>query len=106
MITISYHAKSQIETRAVCTVREVQEAVTQHLGGKQLKHREAKIIVKSLPSYVVLPDGSNGTIVIACVDTRTLVVKTVMLQRRSQVIRKSKVRSSEYIYLNISEVLK
>lgn len=91
MASLTFHARSQCKSRGV-SPREVLRAVEQ--VESQIKaasdQYEAKVVVKTLHGHVFLPDGSNGDTVIACVDTRTLRVKTVMLQRSTQVERKSK----------------
>lgn len=88
---LSIHASQQIATRHISTQEEVLQAVSRHashilrLAGRT---DEVKVIVRTYQTRIVLNDGSNGDVVLACVDCRTLVIKTVMLQRSSQVARK------------------
>ena len=91
IIRLSAHAESQIIGRQICTLDEVLSAVNRQADKIENKSAwQVKVIVKILPVRVALPDGSNGDLVIAAVDPQRQVVKTVMLERRSQVNRRSK----------------
>jgi len=86
---LSIHASKQIATRHITTEEEVLQAVARHSARIQRSRApEVKVIVRTFRTRIVLNDGSNGDVVLACVDPQTLVVKTVMLQRSSQVERK------------------
>lgn len=104
---LTVHAREQIEARkdgdilaypsgklikhvtGVVTPSEVIEVVNAKIPQvKQVRGYEARVIVKILQSIVTCEDGSNGDVIVACVDPSTLKVKTVMLQRKSQVQRK------------------
>jgi hypothetical protein len=110
MTTISKHAREQIALRRsgdvlrwptmeVLEHREDvfdQQAVFQAVAEKRgqisaAKAEEVRVIVCQLDVIIHAPDGSNGDLVIACVDRRSLTVKTVMLQRSTQVRRSDKV---------------
>lgn len=90
MIRLSRHAKEQCETRgfdpneveSICAGREAQ--IKKHSN----RTNEVRVVVKRYAAQQVCSDGSNGDIAVACVDTRNGVVKTVMLQRRTQAQRK------------------
>jgi len=106
MIQLTHHAKEQISARA--------EGDVYNWLGKHVKHvsnlisewevlsaceskaaeisahsREVRVIVKRLRAVVTAPDGSNGDLIVACIDPIGACVKTVMLQRNSQAKRKS-----------------
>ena len=90
-IILTNHAIEQINSRNICTPDEVLLAVNRH--SKEIEKSKAwqvKVIVKSLPRFIYLPDGSNGDIVIAAIDPGRLTIKTVMLERRSQINRHSR----------------
>lgn len=88
---LTLHAKQQIASRAVTTESEVLAAVNRHENAiRSSRAHEVRVVVKVLTASVYLPDGSNGDVVLACVDPSTVRVKTVMVQRRSQAIRKSR----------------
>lgn len=89
MARLTRHAQEQISNRPVVTEAEVLGAVlSKEREIVQARSTEVRVIVKTLKSKVRFPDGSNGDVVLACVDSRSLAVKTVMLQRASQVERK------------------
>jgi hypothetical protein len=88
---LSKHATERIDGRGITSDREV-NAVVSSYAAEIRQHQsefEVRVVVRSLRFKVSLPDGSNGDLVIACVDPRSLVVKTVMLQRRGQAQRKA-----------------
>jgi len=86
---LSIHASQQIATRRITTEEEVLQAVARY-SARILCSRapEVKVIVRTYRTRIILNDGSNGDVVLACVDPQTLIIKTVMLQRSSQVERK------------------
>lgn len=87
---LTYHAREQITSRGITTDSEVLDAVNQRVDQVSgSKSWEVKVVVKRLEAKVYCPDGSNGDVVVACVDPKNLAVKTVMLQRAAQVARKS-----------------
>lgn len=96
---LSRHAISQIKTRGestgLFTVDDVAAACQAAESGIRTckDAQEVRVIVRTVQGTVrlqdgsfgvFLPDGSNGQLVVACVDPRTLTVKTVMLQRVRQ----------------------
>lgn len=96
---LSMHAINQINTRGestgLFTVDDVTAACHAAESGikKFTDSQEVRVIVKTVCGSVrlqdgsfgvYLPDGSNGQLVVACMDPRTLTVKTVMLQRERQ----------------------
>lgn len=90
-VTLSFHARLQIANRAVVSEEEVLAAVSRH--ERTLSHAfapEIRVVVKTMKVSTYLPDGSNGDVVVACVDTRSLKVKTVLLSRSAQVERRSR----------------
>lgn len=87
-IRLSIHASDQIVSRGVTTAAEVLAAVSARQGViARQPVDEVKVIVKTFSAKVTCADGSNGECVVACVDARSGVIKTVMLKRRSQVQR-------------------
>lgn len=115
-ITITKHALDQIESRQegrafsregtflgvvrqVVTVDHVEAAVTQHLKRIQKsKAPEVRLVVRTFKAEVLCSDGSNGDVVLACIDPQTVTVKTVMLQRSGQVLHKIQTdKTAEYI---------
>jgi hypothetical protein len=95
---ITKHAEAQIIDRGVTTTAEVLTAVNAKLSQIRASRTwEVRVIVKRLRVQVFLPDGSNGDVILACVDPVTLNVKTVMLQRSAQVERKAKSGESSYL---------
>ena len=88
---LSKHAKTQIAARGVITEADVNRVIGALAPKIQALHvHEVRVIVKVFSSKIVCSDGSNGNLVVACVDGRTCVVKTVMLTRAAQVERKSR----------------
>jgi len=81
------HARAQLAARPACgTEREVLGAVDRRCFEISRSNRpEVLVQVKILGTQVAYPDGSNGDVVLAAVDPRTLKVKTIMLQRSTQV---------------------
>lgn len=97
-VHLGYHAQEQLLNRGIATPDEVLTAVNRVAGRVQSsKCSECRVIVKVFSRQYQLSDGSNGDVVLACVDPGTLKVKTVMLQRKSQVIRKSQEKSNDYV---------
>jgi len=98
MIELTLHASEQIQSRGVVTATEVLEAVRRNEDViSQSQSCQVMVIVKTFSGKICLPDGSNGDTVLACVDPRTMRVKTVMLQRSSQVERKRAAGEAEYL---------
>jgi len=106
MIELTYHAKEQISARREGDVynflgkhvRHVSNLISEWEVLSACQSREAEIInhstevrviVKQLRVVVTAPDGSNGDLVVACIDPISRRVKTVMLQRHWQAERKS-----------------
>ncbi len=89
-IRLSRHAKEQCDARGIASTEEVEAAVKKAAAkiGKS-NTWEVRVVVKQFSNKVSLPDGSNGNLVIACVDPQSGTVKTVMLQRESQTRRKN-----------------
>ena len=85
MVRMSRHAREQLASRAVVTEEEVIDACTK-VEGQIASSRDwqAVVVVKTLEQKVSFPDGSNGDMVVACVDPDSRVVKTVMLRRQEQ----------------------
>jgi hypothetical protein len=107
MATLTLHAKQQIvgrergylantgtRVKGIVSAAEVLRIVTgkeSQISKLASSTVEVRVIVKRLKYSVVTEDGSNGDLVLACVDTRTMAVKTVMLQRTEQAKVKCKV---------------
>lgn len=95
MVTITEHAKGQLQARGIATPDEVMQAVARHEGRiTRAKVSDVRVIVKRT-TYQFLADGSNGDVVVACV-TPSGIIKTVMLQRSAQVVGKSRDKSIVY----------
>jgi hypothetical protein len=93
-VTLSQHSKERILTRlnGLTDEAEVIRAVTRQLPAiLGIQAPEVKIVIKTLKVFLYLDDESNGDAVVACVDPRSLRVKTVMLTRQSQLKRMKKV---------------
>ena len=91
LFRLTRHAQEQIDTRGVTTGAEVLGAVNRYADEiENTREWQVKVVVKRLTAKVYLPDGSNGDVVLAAVDPGSGNVKTIMLQRGSQVERKSK----------------
>lgn len=81
----SPHARVALSKRPFATVEEILEAVIRcEPKIHRTKHFEALVVVKRFTHKVVCPDGSNGNLLIACVQPRDLYIKTIMLQRSEQ----------------------
>jgi hypothetical protein len=91
MFKLTFHAIQQILSRKVVDEAAVLDAVNKN-GAKIERlgksHNEVRVIVKTLKGRVVCPDGSNGNLVVACIDPKTQNVKTVMLTNSYQVNEK------------------
>jgi hypothetical protein len=87
-VSLSWHAKDQCKVRGI-DPREVLATVR---GWRREIERsgawEVRVVVGFYQVKQVCEDGSNGDLVLACVDPRNLKIKTVMLQRSSQAYRK------------------
>lgn len=95
---LTTHARQQIQKRPVVSDREVLAAVASKASEiAETDAYEVRVIVKTLPEKVYFPDGSNGDTVLACVDPDTMNIKTVMLQRSSQVERKRLEGDADYL---------
>ena len=93
MAFITKHAIAQCTARGVATPQEVLSRVNQvESTFRQVRVNEVRVVVKRI-EYTYLPDGSNGDCVLACV-TPDGIIKTVMLQRSSQVEHKSRTDTS------------
>jgi len=90
-IKISFHSNTRINTRfaGLLTEDEVTRAISSKADRISPNYPEAKVVVKSFGRKVFANDGSNGQHAVACVDTRTGTVKTVMLRRTGQLDRDS-----------------
>jgi hypothetical protein len=93
MFTISKHAREKIQVRKIASEREVLTALDKKtklikIAGNHVV--EVRVIVKRLSAVVYCPDGSNGNIVVACIDTRNNKVKTIMLTNTYQIKKKMK----------------
>jgi hypothetical protein len=97
VIRMSKHANEQCESRGF-DPNEV-SAVVNGKGERIQKSKswEVRVIVKVFRAILHLPDGSNGDCVVACVDPESRTVKTVMLQRRTQVEHKKHYREADYL---------
>lgn len=97
-VKLSRHAAEQCACRGIATPDEVLGACRGH--EREIEASEAyqvKVIIKRL-AYEIRTSGSEGSVVVACVDPKTLVVKTVMLERPIQVkYRAASGRTGEYI---------
>jgi hypothetical protein len=93
-ITFSRHARQQAKIRDsmadLSLVQRYAAEIAQHEDAL-----EVRVVIRK-HEYYALPDGSNGDLTIACVDPRSGIVKTVMLQRSSQSTRKNS-RETPYI---------
>lgn len=90
MYKITYHARQQILSRGVTSEAEVLSTIASKLNEiENVRFFEVRVVVKYLGKSVMCSDGSNGDVVLACLDPQRKTIKTVMLQRQSQLRRKS-----------------
>ncbi len=90
-VFFSKHATLQADARDI-NQAEVLEAVQKNadkIARMSSRTNEVKVIVKHT-KYTVARDGSNGDMIVACVDAKTGTIKTVMYQNQWQVSYKSK----------------
>lgn len=88
-VKLTLHAREQCHQRGFST-DEVESVVNKYASRiGESRSWEVRVVVKKLSGKVYLPDGSNGDVILACVDPVRMTVKTVMLQRYSQVVRKA-----------------
>lgn len=87
------------KVRQVVSEDQVNAAIEKNLQRiRRSQAAEVRVIVREFKVQVVCADGSNGDVVLACVDPRTVTVKTVMLQRSTQVAHKIRTgEDAEYI---------
>lgn len=93
MFELTQHAKRQIRERQVTSDEEVLTVLTRKenlFNTVNPRITEVRITIKKFSSVVVCDDGSNGDIVVACVDRASKRVKTVMLTNTYQVKQKMK----------------
>lgn len=94
MYNLTLHAKFQIAQRGITSESEVLAAIASKLNLiEKVRFYEVRVVVKRLPHCVTCDDGSNGDIVLACLDPQRKTIKTVMLQRSEQVARKAKIQN-------------
>lgn len=95
---LSKHAREQCGARGIATAEEVEAALRGHEREiSQSQSWQVKVIVKRVAFTVTA--GSQGDLVVACVDPSNLVVKTVMLEGYDQYLGRSKSgRTGEYIW--------
>jgi hypothetical protein len=98
MFKLTVHAAEQCASRGITDPAEVLSAcrkVENQIAAADAW--EVLVIVKVFAAKQTLPDGSNGEVVLAAVDPDSGFVKTVFLQRKTQVIRKHRVHENFYI---------
>lgn len=97
-IRLTRHAREQIENRGVTTADEVLKAVNS--VKRQVLSSSAwqvKVILKRVDYQYT--GGSEGNLVVACVDPVNRTIKTVMLEGENQYYGRSKDgRTGEYIW--------
>lgn len=80
---ITRHAKKRIQTRMVgiITLQEIMDRVDRYRPdlAKMHAYDQVHIVMKKLDKVCHI-NGSSGNLVVACVDPRTVTVKTVMLR--------------------------
>jgi hypothetical protein len=98
-IRLTSHARDQINARGVTTADEVLRAVNS-VQSQVLSSQawQVKVVIKTLPSRISVA-GSEGNVVVACVDPVNKTIKTLMLEGQEQVWGRSKSgRTGEYVY--------
>jgi len=96
MATLSVHAQQQIASRGFdpAEILGKVEALEGKIKQVGRRSREVRVVVKH-QQYTVIADGSNGNLVVACVDSATMNVITVMLQNKYQM--EQKIKETPYI---------
>jgi hypothetical protein len=93
-MNLTVHARRRIAERPFTDEGEVMKVML-NKGPAIRRHweqHEVRVIIKTLKAVIELPDGSNGDVVVACVDPASVTVKTVMLERAEQIQARSKYR--------------
>jgi len=90
---ITAHAVNQIQTRLV-GITDVDEVVDKVLQfrptiSKMKDHEQVMVVIRQL-GQTISKMGSSGNLVVACVDPRTMTIKTVMLRFSRQMGKKVK----------------
>jgi len=96
MATLTNHARKQIEDRGFDAGEILSKVESLEPKIKKLARRahEVRVVVKH-QRFTVVSDGSNGDLVVACVDTATMNVITVMLQNKYQM--EQKIKETPYV---------
>jgi len=83
-IRFSKHARQRLDDRGVTeaeVLASIEKVLPRIIGRKE---SEIRVLIRKLPRTVRTPDGSTGNLVVACIDTASLTVKTVMLRQSNQ----------------------
>jgi len=83
-VVISGHAARQAALRGISTEAVVQKVEQVFDRVARSKAREVRVLVARLPRVVQAPDGSRGSLVVACIEPRSMTVKTVMYRLPGQ----------------------
>lgn len=98
MFRHTLHSKAQIEKRGIISEGEVLKVIeSKYSEIMRVNHFEVKVVVKRLNRVLTCEDGSNGDLIVACLDPQRQTIKTVMLQNSWQAVSKHKLNHN-YIF--------